>query len=266
MDAALERAHCTIGELKAAGRIDEAIRLEQQINDIARLAKAALEPKSDHARAVEELSKTSQMIGEHLTATCMRGGEIIASEVAQSSAFFLKAIPMLQLQIKMVRIQLAEVPASEQQQFAGRIHTAQKCLNLVQMLQSLNERGDGEGPTQGPTLDDYEQAKALTELLIRIAPQSLPPAVTAGVAAALFTAADVEDCSRGIATESEEALQRMATVMRRATSNEPDLEGHLTTQLSLWFDLPAQSKAREAFARDLNSVTNPIRWHQVGPL
>jgi len=78
------------------------------------------------------------MIGSHLSATCLKGGEINQDEVRASAAFFDKALPMLEMQLTMVSLTLEGKGEEEQAKYASNIATAEKCCNLLKMLQGLN--------------------------------------------------------------------------------------------------------------------------------
>ena len=82
------------------------------------------------------------MIGSHLSATCLKGGEINQDEVKASGAFFDKCIPMLEMQLTMVRLTLEGKEEDEQTKYANSIATAEKCCNLLRMLQGLNREAE----------------------------------------------------------------------------------------------------------------------------
>ena len=104
MEASLARAAATISELKAQGRLEDAELLEKQVAEIAEKAQIALAPDNEAAKAVKELSMTTQMIGEHLSTGCLKDGEINKGEGRNSRDFFEKCIPMLELQTRMVKL------------------------------------------------------------------------------------------------------------------------------------------------------------------
>jgi len=230
-----------------------------QIDDISKLAKAALNPDTEHDRSVKELSKTTQMVGEHLSNTCLRGGEIQLDEVRLAASFFEKCIPMLQTQLKLVQLAIGGLPLGEQIKHRSTIETANKCVNLMGLLQNLEARPPSEA-------DDLRDARALVQLLVQISPTSLPPKAADGVASALFEAAGMSDHSieAMAAGESPEAMRLLADLYRRASrTKKGDLKAFLKSKMELWFSESLQKEARLAYGARIAQDRSRVRYHDM---
>merc|ERR1711907_645598 len=90
--AALKRAASTIISLREAGRDDEAAQLEKLITES--MAQLSTPEEDETSQRMNELKKTTEMIGEHITTNCMKDGHVDKEEVRSCEAFFNKCKPM----------------------------------------------------------------------------------------------------------------------------------------------------------------------------
>merc|ERR1712216_306567 len=142
----LSKAAATIEALKAAGRNEEAKKLEdlvaesvKQLAEPAAVAESIEKPAEDEIeRRMEELSTTTKMIGEHLASGCLKDGKLDKEEVKQGEAFFTKCIPMLEVQLKMLEVSAAKLSAEEQAKHASTLDGAVKCILLLKKLKAMN--------------------------------------------------------------------------------------------------------------------------------